>query len=468
MDNKETVKFIEWLGTNIKEFQNKSPKEIVEILNKLSYTEKGVKQVSEYINRYKENLKMFKNGGKVDYLVQKYANGSKYNRAEARQNKQDAGLYDEDGIRTKFEKGNLSAKIAKAKAVDGYENRNFITDFDREEYRRRKRELKQTNPEMTRRERKAEALTRHVDIPTINTFLTKKPTPKIDIPNFKFEDEIGPIPIPVKPTRKPRGVVEVGPIDWEILPENVPEESKTTAVSWNQFANEVFDHIRQNSANRSTQDNAAVQGYIWDQYQKYRENPNNYMYIPMTAADIATQRAKAINGRYSQKAIGLTPVRGTGYYDPNLHAVTFNTHQQALPESQWGEAARKGIAEPIMATIAATAGGDMIGRGAKDAVDVAKGAVQTVKNLPSNIHDYILDYAGKQKAYPRLRPPEFRYNLKPYRDALGKFAQRPAFEGYRDVRGKFTSPRQLAEKTPFGFYKEGGILDSETYFKKNK
>lgn len=331
MNEKLLMKFVEWLPTKFEELEGKSPEEIVAVVNNMASSDEGKAQLEQLIKQFQsESVGTFKKGGKLDYFVTKFAKGG-YNRAQARDNKKDAGLYNEEGVRNKFDKGNLSAKVAKAKAVDGYENRSFITNFDRSEYRRRKRELKQSNPEMTRRERKAEALTRHIDIPVINQYLAKKTAPllNIDIPEFN-EDLEGPELI----KKKPRGIVEVGPIDWEILPDSVPEEPRTKAVSWSQFANEVFDHIRQNSANHPTQDNQAVQGYIWDQYQKYSKNPDNYVYTPMTSADVATQRAKAVNGRYSQKAIGLVPSRGAGYYDPDLHAVAFNAPQQTLPESQ--------------------------------------------------------------------------------------------------------------------------------------
>lgn len=75
MEKQELVKFVEWLPSNVEEFKNKNPKEIVTILNEMSKTDEGVSMISELINQFKETTQMFKTGGKLDLLVSKFKNG---------------------------------------------------------------------------------------------------------------------------------------------------------------------------------------------------------------------------------------------------------------------------------------------------------------------------------------------------------------------------------------------------------
>lgn len=77
------MEFIKWIPTRVKELQNKSPEEIAMTLNKLSKTPEGQKQIETLIQEFKsentaiqpEETGMFKKGGKLNYLVNKFKNG---------------------------------------------------------------------------------------------------------------------------------------------------------------------------------------------------------------------------------------------------------------------------------------------------------------------------------------------------------------------------------------------------------
>ena len=77
------MEFIKWIPTRVKELQNKSPEEIAMTLNKLSKTPEGQKQLETLIQEFKsenaaiqpEETGMFKKGGKLNYLVNKFQNG---------------------------------------------------------------------------------------------------------------------------------------------------------------------------------------------------------------------------------------------------------------------------------------------------------------------------------------------------------------------------------------------------------
>lgn len=79
MNEKELTRFVKWLPSNVDEFKDKTPEEIVIILNKLSQTEEGMSAISEFINQFKKNSQMLKKGGKIDYLVEKYKGGGQSN-----------------------------------------------------------------------------------------------------------------------------------------------------------------------------------------------------------------------------------------------------------------------------------------------------------------------------------------------------------------------------------------------------
>lgn len=76
MNEQELAQFVEWLPSSVSEFKDKTPKEIVIILNKMSQTEEGMNMISDLINQFKQNsMGMFKSGGKLNYLIIKFKEG---------------------------------------------------------------------------------------------------------------------------------------------------------------------------------------------------------------------------------------------------------------------------------------------------------------------------------------------------------------------------------------------------------
>lgn len=268
MEKQELAAFVEWLPSNVEEFKDKNPEEVVTMLNELSQTDEGVNVISNLINRFKERTQIFEQGGKLSFLVEKLKNGNKYNRQQARQNKEDAGLYYTDEntgqrLRGPIDKGNLKAKTAKAKAVDGYQDQEFITDFNRKDYRARKQALKQTNPELSRRERKAEALLAH---PITNP--TTDPVSK--------------------------------PVDTKM-------PSTNNRLNWNEFANAIETKLRNSGSFRAGMDYATLQALMEDEYRNYYNNPDTYKFDSMTAP---------VFDRYRNRRLTMpAPIYRAGYGD---------------------------------------------------------------------------------------------------------------------------------------------------------
>lgn len=71
------MQFVQWLSSKVEEFQNKTPEEIVGKLNELAQTEDGMNTISGLINQFKQEQSagMFKQGGKLAYLVNKFKDG---------------------------------------------------------------------------------------------------------------------------------------------------------------------------------------------------------------------------------------------------------------------------------------------------------------------------------------------------------------------------------------------------------
>lgn len=76
MNEQELAQFIEWLPSNISEFKNKTPDEVVTILNKLAQTEEGMNEISDLINQFKQK-QIFKFGGKLGLNITKFQDGGK-------------------------------------------------------------------------------------------------------------------------------------------------------------------------------------------------------------------------------------------------------------------------------------------------------------------------------------------------------------------------------------------------------
>lgn len=88
MEKQELTKFIKWLSSNVDEFKNKTPEEIVTTINKLSQTEEGMNAISDFINKFKKNSQMFREGGKLNYFIKKYRGGGKNDNKKQKINSQ--------------------------------------------------------------------------------------------------------------------------------------------------------------------------------------------------------------------------------------------------------------------------------------------------------------------------------------------------------------------------------------------
>lgn len=76
MNKEDLTQFIEWLPVNINDFKDKTPDEVVTILNKLAQTEEGLNEISGLISQFKQK-QMFKFGGKLGQLINKFQQGGK-------------------------------------------------------------------------------------------------------------------------------------------------------------------------------------------------------------------------------------------------------------------------------------------------------------------------------------------------------------------------------------------------------
>lgn len=77
MQQKEIEAFIQWLPQNIEEFKDKTPEQCAEMLNEMSKTEEGMNTVQQLIAQFQNKAGMFKEGGKLGYLVNKFQDGGK-------------------------------------------------------------------------------------------------------------------------------------------------------------------------------------------------------------------------------------------------------------------------------------------------------------------------------------------------------------------------------------------------------
>lgn len=417
MEKQELAAFVEWLPSNVEEFKDKNPEEVVTMLNELSQTDEGVNVISNLINQFKERTQMFEQGGKLSFLVEKLKNGNKYNRQQARQNKEDAGLYYTDEntgqrLRGPIDKGNLKAKTAKAKAVDGYQDQEFITDFNRKDYRARKQALKQTNPELSRRERKAEALLAH---PATNPTINPGNVGEIGYQKIVFN-------------RPRNGVVEVGNITSEVIPNPIerptttnpttepvskPVDTETPStnnrLNWNEFANAIETKLRNSGSFRAGMDYATLQALMEDEYRNYYNNPDTYKFDSMTAP---------VFDRYRNRRLTMpAPIYRAGYGNFNTdRSYLFNDgNLGAVPNSPKYEAMTKGISYPIMGTIAATAALPSAISGIKELAGVAREAgKQTIqRGRESNLYPHLRRQFGDRYT-PATNHGGGRYGNAPY------------------------------------------------------
>ncbi len=310
MNKEELMQFVEWLPNNVEEFKGMDPDQIVNTLNKLSESEEGISQLNELMGAYKKSKQMFRKGGKIEYLVSKYQNGGVYDRRAGRQEKRNRGVSEDLEGRTRSNQ--ILAKKAKAAHVDGFNENMFNFDpdaeFDRSIYRNRKRMARDINPEWTRRQRKAYALStgpRDVELAQMPGIPKRKvPLPDYVVPGGKAWVEVG-IPeaeeIWIDPIPQP-----------DPEPPVVPENSNipTPAWSFNQFAGRLDDYINRSKAIKTGSDTRAFQVWRAKEYARYAQDPENYRYQQMPSNFRATTQDLA---KYSGF---LANNRGAGYYDP--------------------------------------------------------------------------------------------------------------------------------------------------------
>lgn len=91
MEKQELAAFVEWLSSNVEEFKDKNPEEVVTMLNELSQTDEGVNVISNLINRFKERTQMFEQGGKLSFLVENKIYSKKW---DAKQRAAAAAFFD--------------------------------------------------------------------------------------------------------------------------------------------------------------------------------------------------------------------------------------------------------------------------------------------------------------------------------------------------------------------------------------
>lgn len=93
MNEQELAQFVEWLPSNINEFKDKTPDEIVTMLNKMAQTEEGMNTISGLIKQFKQNSTgMFREGGKLSYLINKFQEGGETHRKSDKSRKEFHGV----------------------------------------------------------------------------------------------------------------------------------------------------------------------------------------------------------------------------------------------------------------------------------------------------------------------------------------------------------------------------------------
>lgn len=438
MNETDIMAFIKWLPTKIKELQNKSPEEIASVLNELSKTEEGQLQLKTLVEEFKQSSSetpLFKEGGKLNYLVEKFQKGNKYNREQARENKKAAGLYNTDEetgqkYRKPIDKGNLKAKVAKSKAVEGYDNKDFISTFNRKDFRQKKHLLKETNPNMSRRERKAEALLVHTETPNIDPNKVTKSKFELSYKRPKkgsvfvgdLTEEI--IPNPIPPTRN----INVDP---PIIP--MPTGPTRNKLNWNEFANAIETRLRNDGSFKAGMDYGALQALMENEYERYNSNPDSYKFDNY---QLQNSRFNKYRGR---KLTMPQPAYRNGYgdFDQNTDYLFNDEILRTVPTSKSYDAMTKGISYPITATILGTAVLPSVISGMGDAVGVLK-----------EVGKKVIQRGRESEIYPHLR--------------------RQFGEGYNPATahggGKYgNAPYYLPDGTlsRYMFFKKGGIIKFE-------
>lgn len=80
---KEFMAFVEWLPKNIEKFANAKPEDIISYLEELGKTPEGKNELKSLVTKYKQSknkINFNRRGGKIDYLVTKFAEGGSTNK----------------------------------------------------------------------------------------------------------------------------------------------------------------------------------------------------------------------------------------------------------------------------------------------------------------------------------------------------------------------------------------------------
>ena len=111
MEQEELMQFVQWLPSKVEEFQNKTPEEIVGKLNELAQIEDGMNTISGLINQFKQEQSagMFKQGGKLAYLVNKFKDGGSIP-IEHHINPRNLGSFFQEGGKTSQRKSDKARK----------------------------------------------------------------------------------------------------------------------------------------------------------------------------------------------------------------------------------------------------------------------------------------------------------------------------------------------------------------------
>ena len=276
MQQKEIEAFIQWLPQNVEEFKDKTPEQCAEMLNEMSKTEEGMNAAQELFARFQKQAGMFKEGGKLGYLVNKFQYGGKYNRKAARARKQ--GLRPVDDYMAGSQ--NVLAKKAKAMNVDGFDESMYNMDpdqqFDRSRYRARKQEARELYPEYNRRQRKAYALMDNSAPAAVQLRDLPKQTRDdswIGQTNRYYFDPMDNAQAHIDEVRDASTIT---PTKREIATDYEIRRSKYKPMSWDQFGTYAMNHMKASDAYTNGVDLATMQAYIENEYDKYRNQGLDY------------------------------------------------------------------------------------------------------------------------------------------------------------------------------------------------
>lgn len=373
---------------------------------------------------FKDEKKMFKDGGKMESAVNLFSKGGRYNRKDGRKNKKDDGISGFD-YRTRG-KQNVKSKIAKASAVEGFDGREFIDpeDFDRQTYRDRKRYAKENYQDLSRRQRKKYALLKDVEIDAR------------DVDNYK--DIYIPRDLGIRINRPTIADISVGDMSYEFLPDpetpsvktnypsvktNYPPDSwwfdgpaKASPASWDQFFYE--NYYRDINTSGEMHPGQTILGYqraLEDEYEKYYDNPESYVRGSIDPAVMKNYHRAIMSGR--EKLKYGQPQKGYGYYDPDAHYVKFGEKQAPL---MWSDEYNglANIGKGIAGTTAVLVAAPIVAEGA---VQFAKDATRGFNNAINNARQSVTQnpsmlQQNRSVTWSQSRLPNGRFGPNVYKD----------------------------------------------------